>query len=98
MSLCSYSKYPYYILAVCAERGKGYLHCDHDTSVLVPAQQWIVPVLRAGLGDICSARHEILVQVCAGETSSDCGIHGFHDLEVSREQDVEVTLVNLTWY
>ena len=71
------------------------LHGNHDARVLVPGDQRIVPVLRARLGDISPARHELLVRVCAGELPCDGRVHGLHDLEVGGEEDVEVALVDL---
>lgn len=71
------------------------LHGNHDTRVLVPGYQRVVPVLRARLGDISPARHELLVRVRARELACDGRVHGLHDLEVGGEEDVEVALVDL---
>jgi hypothetical protein len=71
------------------------LHSDHDTCVLVPAQQRVVTILGARLCNICPARHEVLMCVRARETPCNSRVHWLHDLKVSREQDVKVTLVDL---
>lgn len=70
-------------------------HSDHDTCILVPAHQRVVTVLRTRLCNIRSARHEILVCVCARKLACDGCVHGLHDLEVGGEEDIEVALVNL---
>jgi hypothetical protein len=75
----------------------GYLYSNHDTCVLVPAQQRIVAILCARLGNVCSACHKVLVQICACKTASYCSVHWFHDFKVSRKQNVEVALVDLSF-
>jgi hypothetical protein len=89
----------WYLHRLVHQRGRRpdpkYLHGDHDTCILVPAQQRIVAILRARLCNIRSACHEILMQICAREATGDCSVHGLHDIEVSGEEDVEVTLMDL---
>jgi hypothetical protein len=38
-----------------------YLQSYHDAGVLVPAQERIVPISRAGLTNVCSTSHEIFM-------------------------------------
>jgi hypothetical protein len=74
-----------------------YLHSNHDACVLVPAQQWIVAILCARFGNVCSACHKVLVQICACKATSYRSVHWLHNLKVSGEQNVEVTLVDLSF-
>jgi hypothetical protein len=76
--------------------GPDLLHSDHDTGVLIPSQQRIIAVLRARFSNICSACHEILMQVRACKATRYSCVHRFHDFEVGREQDVEIALVDLS--
>ena len=71
------------------------LHGDHDTGVLVPAHQRVVPVLCACLSDVRPASHEVLVGIRARELARDGRVHRLHDPEVSGEEDIEVALVDL---
>lgn len=73
------------------------LHRDHHTCILVPAQQRIVPVLRARFRNVRPACHKVLVQICSCEAAGDGSIHRFHDFEVGGEEDVEIALVNLLY-
>jgi hypothetical protein len=36
-------------------------HRDHNTRVLVPAEQRIVPIFRARFLNVCSSSHEVFV-------------------------------------
>jgi hypothetical protein len=72
-----------------------YLQSDHDTGVLIPAQERIIPIFRTCLCDIRPASQEILVQVCAREATCYSCVHRFHDFKVGGEENVKIALVDL---
>lgn len=68
---------------------------DHDTGVLVPAQQRVVPILRTCFRKVCTAVHELLMQICSCKAPSYSHVHFLHDFEVGGEEDIKVALVDL---
>lgn len=71
------------------------LHRRKNTSILIPAQQRILSVFRLRLFYICPAPEKLLVREDAGELAGYGAVHEFHDVEICREEDVEVALMDL---
>ena len=71
------------------------LHRNHETSILIPVQQRILPALGLRVLNIRPAIHETLVGEDAGEFASDGAVHVLHYFKVCREEDVEVALLDL---
>jgi hypothetical protein len=79
------------------KRGPVYLHSDHNTCVFVPAQQWVIPILRTRFCNVRSTCHKVLVEIGACEATGDGCIHGFHNLKVGGEEYVEIALMYLSF-
>lgn len=77
------------------ESGSLYSHRDHNTRVFIPAQQRILSILRLGLPDVRTPRHEILVRVGSRESAGDSCIHWLYDFKVGGKKYVKVALVDL---
>ena len=72
-----------------------FLHCRENTSILIPAQQWILPVLRLRLFYVRPALEELLVREDTGQLAGYGTVYELHDVEICREEDVEVALMDL---
>lgn len=70
------------------------LHSDHDTSVLIPPQQRILPAPHLCLFRIAPPREEVLVRRDPRQPPRDRAVHVLHHSKVRREQDVEVPLLH----
>ena len=74
----------------------SFLHSKHNASILVPAQQWILPTTRLTELNIRPPEHKVLVREHPSQLTRDGLVHGLGYAEVGREHDVEVTLVHLS--
>jgi hypothetical protein len=71
------------------------LYSNHDTGILVMRQQWILSASRLGILNVCPSPHKVAMRRHAGKFAGDGAVHSFGDVEVCREENVKVTLVNL---
>ena len=71
------------------------LYSHQHASVLVPAQQRVLSTPCFRVLNIRPAVHEFLVACDLGQLSCDGTVHILDDIEVGREKDIEVPLVDL---
>lgn len=72
-----------------------YLHSHQHASILIPAQQRILSIPRIRIFNVSPAVHELLVARDLRQLPSNSTIHILDDIEVCREEDIEVALVDL---
>jgi hypothetical protein len=70
-------------------------YSSKNTSVLIPVQQRVLPILRFRLFDISPPPQELLMRQDSGELAGDSSIHQLHDVEVGGKQNVEIALMYL---
>ena len=71
------------------------LYSDEHAGVAVVRQQRVLAAPSLRVLDVGPAAHEVAVGHDAGELAGDGAVHGLGDVEVSREEDIEVALVDL---
>lgn len=70
-------------------------HSRKYTSILIPAQQRVLPVLRLRLLNIRPSPQEVLMRHDARELACYRAVDLLHHREVGGEEDVEIALVDL---
>lgn len=73
-----------------------YLHRHQHAGILVPAQQRILSIPRLGIFNVRPAVHKVLVARDLGQFSSHRAVDIFNDIKVSGEEDIKVSLVDLS--
>lgn len=82
-------------------RQRGYygqgacLYSSHDACVLIPTQHWVFPILRPSIFHICPSLQELFVRRHPCKPTRNNSVDIFDSWEVDREEDIEVTLMNL---
>lgn len=71
------------------------LHSNHDTSVLVPTQQGILPIPSLRVFNKGPSFEKVLVGHDASQLASDGAVNVFHDSKIGWEQNVKEALVDL---
>jgi hypothetical protein len=71
------------------------LQRSKNTSILIPPQERILPILRLRLLHIRPPPQKLLMGENTREFAGDGSVHHFHDMEVGGEEDVEVALMYL---
>lgn len=71
------------------------LHSHQHASILIPAQQRILSTPCFCILNISPAVHELFMTCDLSQLSRDSAVHILDDIEVSREEDIKVALVNL---
>jgi hypothetical protein len=71
------------------------LYSNHDTCILIPVQQWVLPTLSLCILDVRPSLHEVLVSECSCQFTRYSTVHVLHDFEICRKENVEVALLNL---
>jgi hypothetical protein len=71
------------------------LQRSKNTSILIPPQERILPILRLRLFHIRPPPQELFMRKNAREFAGDGSVHHFNNVEVGGEEDVEVALVYL---
>lgn len=72
-----------------------YLHSHQHASILIPAQQRILSIPRLRILNVSPTVHELLVARDLRQLPSNSTIHILDDIEIRREEDIEVALVDL---
>lgn len=72
-----------------------YLHSHQHASILIPAQQRILSIPRLRILNVSPTVHELLVACDLRQLPGNSTIHILDDIEVRREEDIEVALVDL---
>lgn len=70
-------------------------YSNHDTGILVPAQQRIPSISGLGILDESPPLEKVLVSHDTGQLAGDSTVRILHDTEVSGEEDVEEALMDL---
>lgn len=73
-----------------------YLHSHQHASILIPAQQRILPIPRLRVLNISPAVHELLMARNLRQLPGNSTIHILDNIEVCREENIEVALVDLS--
>jgi hypothetical protein len=79
----------------------GIIHALHslqrskNTSILIPPQERILPILCLRLFHIRPPPQELLMREDTREFAGNSSVHHFHNVEVGGEEDVEVALMYL---
>lgn len=71
------------------------LYSRQNTSVLVPRQQRVIPILRFRLLNIGPSPEILLMGEDSCELAGYGSVHEFHDVEVGGKEDIEVALMDL---
>jgi hypothetical protein len=72
------------------------LYSSKNLCILVPGQQRILAAPRLRIAYIRPSLHEFLVAADERQFARDGAVEVFDDIEVGREEDVEVALVDLS--
>jgi hypothetical protein len=71
------------------------LYSSQNFGILVPRQQRILSTPRLRITNISPSFHEFLVAADEGQFTGNGAVQVLDDVEVCREEDVEVALVDL---
>lgn len=74
----------------------SFLHCGHDTGILVPAQQRTLAAPRCRLLNVCPTAHEFLVARYTRQSACHCAVDVLHDVKIGGKEDVKITLMDLS--
>lgn len=72
-----------------------YLHSHQHASILIPAEQRILSIPRLRILNVSPTVHELLVARDLRQLPGNSTIHILDDIEVRREENIEVALVDL---
>lgn len=72
-----------------------YLHRHQHASILVPVQERVLSISRLRILNVGPAFHEVLVTHDLGQLARHGTVHILDDIEVCREKDIKVPLVDL---
>lgn len=68
---------------------------QHSRRVLIPLQHRILPAQRPRILRIRPPLQKLLLAHDPREFAGDGRVHVFHDVEIAREEDIEVALLDL---